>query len=65
VCVFWQNDEVVVEDVKEDEDDDDDDDDEDEGGSGPTRGGSIHCVHLTFFLKIFFIYFYFKIFPSS
>lgn len=31
MCVFWQHDEVVVEDVKEDdEDDDEDDDDNDE-----------------------------------
>jgi hypothetical protein len=29
VCVFWQNDEVVVKDVKEDEDDDDEDEKED------------------------------------
>jgi hypothetical protein len=50
VCVFWQNDEVVVEDVKEDEDvDDDDGDDEDEedGAQGCFFSSSSVCVFTT------------------
>ena len=50
VCVFWQNDKVVVEDVKEDEDvDDDDGDDEDEedGAQGCFFSSSSVCVFTT------------------
>jgi hypothetical protein len=51
VCVFWQNDEVVVEDVKEDEDEDDDDDEDEkeDGAQDCFFSSSSVCIFTTLF----------------
>lgn len=52
LCVFWQNDEVVVEDVKEDEkeDDDEDDDDDDDEKEDGAQGYLFYCYFLFYTL---------------